>query len=61
MDTYFGEPDLREVLTDPLVRLVMASDGVTERAVCKLIGAVRQGQQPRGSSDVGKGALYCAE
>ena len=60
MDAYLGEPDLREVLSDPLVRLVMASDGVTERAVCQLIGSVRHGQQPQGSNSVGNNAPCCS-
>jgi hypothetical protein len=42
MRTACHEPDLGELLRDPLVRQLMASDGVTDAAMCNLIGKVRR-------------------
>lgn len=38
--TMSGEPDLEEVLNDPIVRLLMASDGVEIEDLRRLISSV---------------------
>ncbi|WP_085884617.1 hypothetical protein [Oceanibacterium hippocampi] len=37
-----GEPDLRDVLADPLVRAVMRRDGVTEATLKEVVRHYRQ-------------------
>jgi len=41
MHVQLHEPDLFELLNDPLVHLVMASDGVTQAAVRGVVRTVR--------------------
>jgi hypothetical protein len=41
----FREPSLLELLKDPLVRLVMARDGVTDAALRKLICTIQHGRR----------------
>jgi hypothetical protein len=38
----FREPSLFELLQDPLVRLLMTSDGVTDAAMCRLFGTISE-------------------
>jgi hypothetical protein len=41
----FQEPTLLELLRDPLVRLLMTRDGVTDAMMCSLLGAIRSGRR----------------
>ena len=49
-----GEPSLEELLSEPIVRLLMASDGVVLeelRRLCLSVGAALRTVAPQGSSD----------
>lgn len=52
----FTELSLAELLDDPLVRLVMASDGVDAAAFRRLIQAVRWARRARQIDDVRRAA-----
>ena len=57
MSVRMCEPSLNEVLQDPLVHLLMASDGVTDATVRDLVHAVRREQPTRDEEVViGEGA-----
>ena len=40
----FGEPSLDELLADPIVRLVMKQDGVTDLAIRRLMARLGTGR-----------------
>ena len=42
VDVRFQEPSLLELLQDPLVRLLMTRDGVTDAAMCRLFGTISE-------------------
>jgi hypothetical protein len=41
----FQELSLLDLLQDPLVRLLMTRDGVTDAAMCSLFGTIRGGRR----------------
>ena len=57
MHVHFPEPTLAELLDDPLVRLVMASDGVKDAALRGLIKTVRHARRTRRDDDVSHAEL----
>jgi len=61
MSVHVCEPNLQEVLEDPLVHLLMASDGVTDATLRNLVQAVRREQRPAHHQEITLGqAGYCA-
>jgi len=53
------ELNLGELLRDPLIRQLMASDGITERAICNLIGKVRRDRSAtRDNNGIDAAALF---
>jgi hypothetical protein len=46
------EPSLAELLDDPLVQLLMASDGVKDTALRRLIQTIRHARRTRQDGDV---------
>jgi hypothetical protein len=52
MHVHFPELNLAELLDDPLVQLVMASDGVKDVALRSLIQTVRHARRTRQDDDV---------
>jgi hypothetical protein len=54
MHVQFPELSLAELLDDPLVQLVMASDGVKDAALRSLIQTVRHARRTRQEDDVGR-------
>jgi hypothetical protein len=53
------EPNLGELLRDPLVRQLMASDGITETAMCNLIGKVRRDRWATKENNGVDAAAFC--
>jgi hypothetical protein len=52
MHVHFPELSLAELLDDPLVRLLMASDGVNDTALRSLVQTVRHARGMRQDDDV---------
>jgi hypothetical protein len=52
MHVHFPEPSLAELLEDPLVQLLMASDGVKDTALRSLIQTIRHARRTRQDDDV---------
>jgi hypothetical protein len=52
MHVHFPELSLAELLDDPLVQLLMASDGVKDAALRSLIRTIRQARRPSQDDDV---------
>ena len=57
MHVHFPELNLAELLDDPLVQLVMASDGVKDTALRSLIQTVRHARRTRQDADVSHAGL----
>lgn len=57
IETSWEELSLREMLADPIVHAVMARDGVTEREVKELIGALGERMAGRQIDAAGSAAL----
>jgi hypothetical protein len=55
----FREPSLAELLEDPLVRRLMASDGVTDAALSGLIKTVRPEQAMHDYESIACGPNSC--
>jgi hypothetical protein len=45
MDRYGGEPKLEEILSDPIIHLVMKADRIDRQRLCKIL--VRAGDKTR--------------
>jgi hypothetical protein len=55
----YRELNLVELLRDPLVRLLMTSDGVTDAAMCSLLRTVRGERRAAHNGDaIDTGVLY---
>jgi hypothetical protein len=52
MHAHFPELSLAELLDDPLVQLLMASDGVTDAALRSLIRTIRDARRTRQGDEV---------
>jgi hypothetical protein len=52
MHVFIPELSLAELLDDPLVRLLMASDGVEDTALRSLIQTIRQARRTRQDDDI---------
>ena len=53
MHVHFPELSLAELLDDPLVHLLMASDGVKDTALRSLIRTIRHARRTRQDDDIG--------
>jgi hypothetical protein len=57
MHVHFSELSLAELLDDPLVHLLMASDGVKDAALRSLIRTIRRARRTRRDDDVSHASL----
>jgi hypothetical protein len=57
MHVHFPELSLAELLDDPLVQLLMASDGVKDAALRSLIQTIRHARRTRQDDDVSHAGL----
>lgn len=54
MDRYSGEPKLEEMLSDPIIHLIMKADRIDRRRLCKIL--VQAGAETRPAQDQDMGA-----
>ncbi len=50
MDRYSSEPKLEEMLSDPIIRLMMKADRIDRQGLCKIL--VRAGTETRPAPEI---------